>query len=73
MIVRVTIALVVGAGIGAVIGHFGSCASGTCPLTANPYRGAIFGAILAVLAALSSGHQSVSPESQDHTEERSSK
>jgi thioredoxin 1 len=36
----------IGGGLGAALGHFGKCASGTCPLTATWRRGAIFGAVL---------------------------
>lgn len=43
--------VVLGGGLGAVLGHFGKCASGTCPLTATPWRGAMFGAIVAALVA----------------------
>jgi thioredoxin 1 len=43
----------VGGAIGAMMGHFGKCSSGTCPLTANPFRGAIFGALLGALFSLS--------------------
>jgi len=52
MIVKVLLGLLIGAGIGAALGHFGKCSSGTCPLTANPYRGAFFGAALGVIVAL---------------------
>ena len=44
MIVKVVIVL---AGIvgGGVIGYYGKCTTGGCPLTSNPYMGAIFGGI----------------------------
>lgn len=38
--------VLIGGAIGAILGYFGKCSSGTCPLTANPYRGAIFGAVM---------------------------
>ncbi len=38
--------LAVGAGLGAAVGYFSKCSSGTCPLTANWWRGAIYGAVL---------------------------
>lgn len=41
-----------GVGIGAVMGTLGKCASGTCPFTANPWRGALFGLIIGLLFAL---------------------
>ncbi len=43
------LSLLVGAGLGAVLGYYGKCATGTCPLTANPWRGAIYGMVLGLL------------------------
>ncbi|MDD5069590.1 MAG: DUF6132 family protein [Candidatus Omnitrophica bacterium] len=40
-----------GAVIGGIIGYFGQCSSGTCPLTSSPYSGAIYGAIVGLLFA----------------------
>ncbi len=45
----------VGAGLGALLGRFGQCTSGACPLTANWKRGAIYGAVLALLFYFGSG------------------
>jgi len=55
MLIKALLGILIGAGIGAVIGHFGKCSSGGCPLTANPFRGAIYGSVMGVLFALSSG------------------
>jgi len=41
--------VLIGGAIGTGLGYFGKCSSGTCPLTANPYRGAIFGAVMGAL------------------------
>jgi thioredoxin 1 len=41
--------VLIGGAIGAGLGYFGKCSSGTCPLTANPYRGAICGAVMGAL------------------------
>ncbi|MFO8127907.1 DUF6132 family protein [Yoonia sp.] len=54
-IIRLIIAIIVGGGIGALMGYYGQCSSGTCPLTATPYRGAIYGAVLGLLFGLSLG------------------
>ena len=54
MIGKTILGILVGAAIGAVVGHFGKCSSGACPLTANPFRGAIYGAVMGALFALSS-------------------
>jgi thioredoxin 1 len=38
--------LLIGGSLGAAIGHFSKCSSGTCPLMATWWRGAIYGAVL---------------------------
>lgn len=43
------LSLLIGGGVGAALGYFGKCASGTCPLTANPSRGAVYGVLLGLL------------------------
>ena len=47
--------LLIGGGVGAGLGYFGSCKSGACPLTANWRRGAFFGALIGLMFYLSSG------------------
>ncbi len=49
MIARILLGVLIGGSIGAVLGYFGKCSSGVCPLTANPYRGAVYGAVMGVL------------------------
>lgn len=49
MITKMVLGVLIGGAIGALLGYFGKCSSGTCPLTANPYRGAIYGAVMGVL------------------------
>ena len=51
MPVRIILGILIGAGIGGLMGYLGKCASGACPLTANPLRGAFFGALLGILFA----------------------
>jgi len=51
MITKILFGVLIGGAIGAVAGYFGKCSSGACPLTANPYRGAIYGAIVGTLLA----------------------
>ena len=51
MIARILLGVLIGGAIGALLGYFGKCSSGTCPLTANPYRGAICGAVMGALLA----------------------
>lgn len=52
-IIRLCISVLVGGSLGALMGYFGKCTSGTCPLTATPWRGAIYGAVMGVLFSLS--------------------
>lgn len=42
-----------GAACGALLGYFGQCTSGTCPLTSTWWRGALYGACLGLVLALS--------------------
>ena len=51
-IVRLLIGILIGGAVGAVLGYFGKCSTGSCPLTANPFRGAIYGAVMGFLLAL---------------------
>jgi thioredoxin 1 len=50
-IVRLLIGILIGGAVGAVLGYFGRCSTGSCPLTANPFRGAIYGAVMGLLLA----------------------
>ena len=66
MIIRILLGVLIGGGIGAVLGYFGKCFSGTCPLTSNPYRGAIYGAVIgALLASALTTRPMEKPESSD--------
>ena len=49
MVVRILLGVFIGGAIGAGLGYFGKCSSGSCPLTANPYRGTIYGAVIGAL------------------------
>jgi hypothetical protein len=51
---RIVIGLGIGAGIGALLGYFGQCSSGTCPLTSTWWRGAIYGGVMGLLFSLAS-------------------
>ena len=71
MVMKLFIGVLVGAGIGAVMGYFGQCSSGTCPLTANPFRGAIYGSVMGLLFALtSSGTAREAPAASTPAEEQ---
>jgi hypothetical protein len=51
---RILMGLGIGAGIGALMGYFGQCSSGTCPLTSTWWRGAIYGAVMGLVFSLAS-------------------
>ena len=40
-----------GAAVGGLMGYFGQCTSGTCPLTSTWWRGALYGGFLGLLVA----------------------
>jgi hypothetical protein len=54
MVLRFTLSIVVGAALGAALGYFGQCTSGTCPLTSTWWRGALYGSFLGMLVAAGS-------------------
>lgn len=48
---RFALTALAGAAIGAVLGIFGECTSGTCPLTSTWWRGALYGGALGLFVA----------------------
>ena len=56
--------VIIGGGIGAAVGYFGKCRSGACPLTANWWRGAIYGAVVAVAIFYFTGGESAKEMNQ---------
>ena len=44
--IQMVVGLLIGGGLGALMGYFGKCTTGACPLTANPWRGGFIGADL---------------------------
>ncbi len=53
--------ILIGGGLGAALGYFGKCSSGTCPLTANPWRGALYGVVFGLLFHFASARRSELP------------
>jgi len=51
MTARVLLGAAFGAALGALFGYFGRCSDGACPLTANPWRGMVWGAVIGALFA----------------------
>jgi len=52
-VVRFALTVLAGSTLGALLGYFGQCNSGTCPLTSTGWRGALDGGGLGLVAALS--------------------
>ena len=50
---RIVLTIAAGAVIGAALGYFGQCTSGTCPLTSTGWRGALYGGFLGLVVVLS--------------------
>jgi hypothetical protein len=67
---RLVIAVLVGAVIGGLLGYYGQCTTGMCPLTANPWRGATVGAILGLLFGLSSAAGAKAPAKPEEDDGR---
>ncbi len=44
------IGIIVGAAAGYALYRFVGCASGTCPITSNPYISTVYGAVMGALA-----------------------
>jgi len=65
MFVQLALGLLIGGSLGAVLGYFGKCSTGTCPLTANPYRGAFLGSVMGGLLAFSGGGSRTRPEGNE--------
>ncbi len=49
MVLKIIIGIIIGGVIGAIMGYYGKCSSGACPLTANPWRGGVYGAVMGAL------------------------
>jgi len=61
MMTSLVLTVLVGAGLGAGLGYFGKCSTGSCPLTANWRRGALYGATLGLLFHAVLPHDASSP------------
>lgn len=48
---RFLLIVLAGALLGAAMGYFGQCTSGTCPLTSTWWRGALYGGVMGLLIA----------------------
>ncbi len=52
MLVKIIIGVGIGAVLGGLLGYFGKCTSGSCPLTSTPLRGMLYGAFWGLLFSL---------------------
>ena len=59
------LAVLIGAALGAALGYFGQCTSGTCPLTSTWWRGALYGGVLGLIFGASSNSKYQSSEQSD--------
>ncbi|MBF0387787.1 MAG: hypothetical protein HQL20_08030 [Candidatus Omnitrophica bacterium] len=50
---KIIIGVAAGGAIGFAVGYFGRCATGTCPLTSNPWVSALIGAVMGLMATIS--------------------
>jgi hypothetical protein len=50
---RFVLPVLIGAALGAAMGYWGQCTSGTCPLTSTWWRGALYGSVMGLLIATS--------------------
>jgi thioredoxin 1 len=55
MMLRILAGGGLGTALGALMGYLGKCSTGACPLTATPWRGAMFGMLIGLAFALSFG------------------
>jgi thioredoxin 1 len=55
-IIELLVPVLVGGFLGAGLGYFGQCSSGTCPLTSTWWRGSIYGAAMGLLFFLTVGN-----------------
>jgi len=52
MFVKMILVVLGGILLGGILGYVGKCSSGGCPLTGNPFRGAMFGGLIGLFLAL---------------------
>ena len=50
---NIFLAAIIGGIVGFLIGYFGKCVSGACPLTSNPIISTIIGALIGAMLASS--------------------
>jgi thioredoxin 1 len=71
-LIPLVVGLLIGGGLGTLMGYFGKCTTGTCPLTANPWRGGLVGAVIGGMFAFSAGSPSSGAQTTPSVSETSS-
>ncbi len=61
LLIKIVLGLLIGGGLGAIMGYYGKCTSGACPLTANPWRGMLYGMVLGGVFSMSLAPAAVCP------------
>ncbi len=51
--IRLATTVLAGVALGAALGYFGQCTSGTCPLTSTWSRGALYGGTMGLVSGIS--------------------
>jgi thioredoxin 1 len=62
MLIQIMAGLLIGGACGALLGYFGKCTSGACPLTSNPWRGGFLGAVIGAMLVFSTTGSRASDE-----------
>jgi len=52
VVIQLVLGILIGGALGMLLGYFGKCSTGTCPLTANSWRGGFYGMIAGAVFAL---------------------
>ena len=53
--------ILIGALLGAALGYFGQCSSGTCPLTSTWWRGTLYGGVIGTVFFFTSSKRADKP------------
>ena len=53
MLLKIMLAIIIGGLLGSLVGWGLKCSGGSCPLTCNPWGGAITGVVIGLLIVLS--------------------
>ena len=54
--IRILLPVLIGVSLGALMGYFGQCSTGACPLTSTWWRGAIYGGVIGLLFSMGTRH-----------------